>query len=95
MRKLGRITRSKSYKIHVSLCEGWPTFLACERIAPVEARGACQASTHFHNTDKGTENNSNLIDIIVSLVVRGFRKAFMVLRIEDVALRSCTYLINT
>ena len=23
MRKLGRITRSKSYKIHVSLCEGW------------------------------------------------------------------------
>ena len=72
-----------------------PEFLACERIAPVEARGACQASTHFHNTDKGTENNSNLIDIIVSLVVRGFRKAFMVLRIEDVALRSCTYLINT
>ena len=29
MRKLGRITRSKSYKIHVSLCEGWIVTVVC------------------------------------------------------------------
>ena len=27
MRELGRITRSKSYKIHVSLCEGCGTYV--------------------------------------------------------------------
>ena len=42
--------------------EGVPAFLACERMkAPVEARGACQASNHLDNTAKGTKNNRNSV----------------------------------
>ena len=51
--------------------EGVPEFLACERIAPVEARGACQASTHFHNTAEGTKNNRNMIDISCVISCKG------------------------
>ena len=47
-----------------------PEFLACERIAPVEARGACQASTHFHNTAEGTKNDSS-IDISSVISCKG------------------------
>ena len=50
--------------------EGVPAFLACERIAPGEARGACQASTHFHNTAEGTQNDSN-IDISSVISCKG------------------------
>ena len=42
---------------------GVPAFLACERIAPGEARGACQASNLFDNTAKGTKTNSNSTDM--------------------------------
>ena len=41
--------------------EGVPAFLTCEKIVPVEARGACQASNHFDNTAKGTKNNRNSV----------------------------------
>ena len=40
--------------------EGVPEFLARERIAPGEVRGACQASTHFDNTAGGTKNSTNI-----------------------------------
>ena len=62
--------------------EGVPAFLACERIAPVEARGACHASTHSDNTAEGTQNDSS-IDISSVISCKGlfsYRKAFMVLR---------------
>ena len=48
--------------------EGVPAFLACERIAPGEARGACQALNHFDNTAEGTKNSTNIYVDISSVI---------------------------